>query len=225
MRVLDLFCGAGGASMGLYQAWPDAEIIGVDIKPQPRYPFQFVRANAMEYPLEGFDFIWASPPCQYYVCKRQGWDTGKHLPLIDPIRLRLLQTGIPFVIENVRRAPIRVNLMLCGTMFDLKVFRHRYFEIEGFKIETKQHYKHVGSVHTGEYCTVYNGGDGVGGYGTNIVKRRAARAKMKAAGITQSTERWKEAMGIDWMERQELTESIPPAYSRYIAQQFDRTRQ
>lgn len=217
---MDLFCGAGGVAAGLRQAWPDAEIVGVDLTPQPRYPFTFVRADAMTFPLDGFDFIWASPPCQHYVCIRQGWDASRHPALIGPVRERLIKTNVPFVIENVRKAPIRADLVLCGQMFGLGVFRHRYFELGGFNAEQPKHQKHVGSVHTGEICTVYNGGDGVGGYGTNIVKRRAAREKMKAAGIQQTTERWKKAMDIDWMTREELTQAIPPAYSRYIAEQF-----
>ncbi len=215
MRALDLFCGAGGASRGLYDA--GLEVVGVDINPQPHYPYEFHQADALTFPLEGFDFIWASPPCQHYVCKRQGWNYERHPDLIEPIRHRLLATRLPFVIENVRRAPLRPDLVLCGTMFDLKVFRHRYFEIERFDVQPIPHQTHKGSVYTGEFCAVYNGGDGVGGYGTNVVKRRAARERMKALGVKQTYERWCEAMGIDWMTKDELTQAIPPAYSRYIA--------
>src|SRR5258708_28352590 len=126
MKVLDLFCGAGGAAMGLPRAWPDAEILGVDIVPQPRYPFKFVQADAMTFPLEGYDFIWASPPCQAFSKTRR--ITGKEYPdLIDPIRQRF-PTRIPYVIENVTGAPLFAPVMLCGTMFGLKVIRHRNFE-------------------------------------------------------------------------------------------------
>ena len=218
--VLDLFCGAGGAAMGLHQAWPDAEIVGVDIKPQPRYPFAFIQWDAMMFPLEGFDFIWASPPCQKYVCRRQGWDDSKHPDLIGPIRSKLMASKVPFVIENVSKAPLRPDVILCGVQFGLKVFRHRWFEIEGFQCSSPIHKKHDGHVYTGEYCTVYNGGDGIGGHGNDIIKRRATRAMSKALGVKQTFERWCVAMQIEWMTKDEITQAIPPAYSRYIAEQF-----
>jgi DNA (cytosine-5)-methyltransferase 1 len=133
MKVLDLFCGAGGAAMGLHRAWPEAEILGVDIVPQPRYPFAFVQADAMTFPLEGYDFIWASPPCQGYSRTRHlPWLKGKvHPLLIDPIRERLKSSGAPYCIENVGDSPL-VGPTLCGVMFGLPVWRHRKFETSFF---------------------------------------------------------------------------------------------
>lgn len=130
MRVLDLFCGAGGAAMGLHQQWPEAEIIGVDIKEQPLYPFEMVVANAMDYPLSGFDFIWTSPPCQGYTLMRNlGKTAGHGAPkLIEDIRARLHLTSAPWVIENVVGAPLITPLRLCGSSFGLRVQRHRLFE-------------------------------------------------------------------------------------------------
>jgi hypothetical protein len=221
-KALDLFCGAGGATKGLQQA--GFYVVGVDIKSQSNYcGDEFVQADAtkcLDSFLDQFDFIWASPPCQRYLCKAQGWNYEHHPDLIEPVRQMLLATGKPFVIENNPKAPIRKDLMLCGTMFNLKVLRHRCFEVEGFKCDQIPHQKHQGSVYTGEYCAVYNGGDGVGGYGTNNEKRRAARKKMKELGVKQTFERWKEAMDIYWMNKQELTQAIPPAYSKYIGEQF-----
>src|SRR6266849_5787016 len=106
MRILDLFCGAGGAAMGIHEALPDAEIIGIDIKPQAHYPFKFVQGDAMHYldgALRGFDFIWASPPCQAYTLMRHmGKRAGENTPdLIDPVREQLLKQDVPWVIENV----------------------------------------------------------------------------------------------------------------------------
>src|SRR5215813_8182926 len=99
-RCLDLFCGAGGASMGLHRAGFD--VTGVDIKPQPRYPFKFVQADAMEYPLEGFDFIWASPPCQRYTMAQNAAKNAEaHPDLIPALRYNLTGTATPWVIENV----------------------------------------------------------------------------------------------------------------------------
>jgi DNA (cytosine-5)-methyltransferase 1 len=105
-RLLDLFCGAGGAAMGYHRA--GFEVVGVDINPQPHYPFEFHQADAMTYPLDGFDAIHASPPCQAYSVA-----TAVH---------------VPFVIENVPGAPLRGTLLLCGSMFGLEVRRHRIFE-------------------------------------------------------------------------------------------------
>ena len=113
MRLLDLFCGAGGAAMGYHRA--GFEVVGIDIAPQPNYPFEFVQADAMEFPLDGFDAIHASPPCQAYTALA----TGKHPRLIEPMRERLASSGVPWVIENVVGAPLRQPVLLCGSMFGL----------------------------------------------------------------------------------------------------------
>lgn len=138
LRALDLFCGAGGASMGLHRAGFD--VTGVDIKPQPRYPFKFIQADALEFPLEGYDFIWASPPCQAFTrLKHLPWVKDKEHPnLIPGTRDALIQAGVPFVIENVEGSPLGDTgflIMLCGTMFGLgtangraELRRHRLFE-------------------------------------------------------------------------------------------------
>lgn len=126
-RVLDLFCGAGGAAMGLHRAWPGAEIVGVDIKPQKRYPFTFALADALEHSVEGFDFIWASPPCQRY-SRLQQFGFRNHPDLLPATRARLQRQSAPWVIENVYGAPLRFPAMLCGLEFNLAIYRHRYFE-------------------------------------------------------------------------------------------------
>ena len=109
MRILDLFCGAGGAGMGLHRAFPDAEITGVDIAPQKRYPFTFIQADALTYPLDGFDFVWASPPCQAFTIANHFLrirGESKHVNLIPLVRNRLQQWGGHYVIENVVGAPL-----------------------------------------------------------------------------------------------------------------------
>lgn len=119
--------------MGLHQAFPDAEIVGVDLKPMPRYPFTFELADAMDYPLDGFDFIWASPPCQgYSVMRHLPWNRNKDYPLlIQPLWERLEANAAPYIIENVmgaRREPAFSNApYLCGTMFGKRFYRHRLF--------------------------------------------------------------------------------------------------
>jgi DNA (cytosine-5)-methyltransferase 1 len=134
-RILDLFCGAGGASAGYARAGFD--VVGVDLNPQPRYPFEFHQADALTFPLDGFDAIHASPPCQAYSTMRRGlWKDREHPDLIAPIRDRLIGADVPYVIENVEGARrLLVNpVLLCGTMFGLgtkegnQLRRHRYFE-------------------------------------------------------------------------------------------------
>ena len=223
MRVLDLFSGAGGAAMGLHRAWPDAEIIGVDNRPQPRYPFVFVQGDAMTYPLEGFDFIWASPPCQHYSTLRKGlWKDREHPDLVEPIRKRLLASGAEFVIENVMGAPMRNAVMLCGTMFNLgarnaELRRHRLFEtsrclglvpscahgVRGVKVPT------IGKDGSERYWPATIEVYGNGGGSSRRDKRQMFPHADRAA-----------AMGIDWMNGKELSQAIPPAYSEYIARQF-----
>jgi DNA (cytosine-5)-methyltransferase 1 len=125
--LLDLFCGAGGASVGYHGAGFD--VIGVDLHPQPRYPFEFVQADALTFPLDGFDAIHASPPCQHYA-NVTSWRGSRqdHPDLIAATRRALQASGLPWVIENVPEAPVRPDFLLCGSQFGLKVRRHRAFE-------------------------------------------------------------------------------------------------
>lgn len=208
MRVLDLFCGAGGAAMGLHQAWPDAEIVGVDIKPQPRYPFTFVHGDAMTYPLEGFDFIWASPPCQKYstAALSHRMNGREYSDLVVATRERLCKSGIPWVMENVPRSPLRKDLVLCGSNFGLKVVRHRIFEFYDGRTWKMPPCNHPPDVVT------------VCGHGTPrwVMNQREARGFRANPLIAEK----RKEMGIDWMNRGELSQAIPPAYSRYIAEQF-----
>jgi C-5 cytosine-specific DNA methylase len=126
VRLLDLFCGAGGAAMGYHLA--GFEIVGVDIDPQPNYPFDFVAADAMTFPLDGFDAIHASPPCQHYApVTRWRGDAGNHPDLLEATVARLRASGLPWVVENVPYAPLRPDFVLCGSMFGLQVRRHRWF--------------------------------------------------------------------------------------------------
>ena len=226
MRVLDLFCGAGGAAMGLHRAWPDAEIMGVDVKPMPRYPFKFIQADAMEFPLEGYDFIWASPPCQAYTLMRHlGKRAGEGAAdLIGATRRRLLSCGVPWVMENVIGSPLRNAIMLCGSMFRLGVRRHRLFECS--HLTFAPHCRH-----DTESWPVAVWGDG-------RPSRQEARAERRAIAVygdhpqqpgdktyrvnrARTLAEGQQAMGIDWMPWKELTQAIPPAYSELIARQFD----
>jgi DNA (cytosine-5)-methyltransferase 1 len=136
MKALDLYCGDGGASMGLHRA--GFCVTGVDHKPHPRYPFRFIQADAQQFPLDGYDFVWASPPCQKYTRLRFMPNYRQHPDLIAPTRERLVESGIPWCIENVEDAPLGESgylIVLCGTMFGLQtgdgraeLRRHRLFE-------------------------------------------------------------------------------------------------
>ena len=207
VKILDLYCGAGGAAMGLHRT--GFEIVGIDIEPQPNYPFGFIQADALEFDLDGYDAYWASPPCQAFTwASSKARNRGKVYPnLIKETRERLLKTNKPFIIENVIGAPIRKDLMLCGTMFELNIIRHRHFEIEGLFIPQLSHPEHKPPIiiqtknntlaKRSQYCSVA----GHGGHGCSF-----------------KYEDWKGAMQIDWMTKKELTQAVPPAYSEYIGQ-------
>ena len=202
MKIIDLFCGAGGASMGIHRVFPEAEIVGYDLVAQRHYPFTFIQGDALKVDLSGADFVWASPPCQHYSAITIV--TGKrsdHPDLVDPIRQKLLAWGGPFVIENVVGAPLRNPFTLCGSMFGLRIKagnqlrRHRLFEAPWFHgiVPLCQH----------------NGLQSVGVHGH-------AGGTSKRDGAFFNTQEWREAMGIDWMTGKELAEAIPPAYSEWI---------
>lgn len=204
--LLDLCCCAGGASMGYYLAGFD--ITGVDIAPRPNYPFRFIQGDAIAYArMNGaeYDFIHASWPCQHRAAITKG--TNRHLQdtypdLLPEGREAMLATGQPYAIETTEARP---DIVLCGTQFGLKVFRHRRFEVGGWTPLSIPHTPHRGRVkgwrhgqyHEGEYLAVYGKGGG-----------------------KPSVPEMQEAMGITWTDvHEELTEAIPPAYTRFLGEQ------
>lgn len=205
-RLLDLFCGAGGAGMGYHRA--GFEVVGVDIKTQPRYPFECIKADALEVLVSGdmhFDVIHASPPCQAYSRSRNNGTNADAVKLIVPVRKLLQASGLPFVIENVEGAPLHFPLMICGAIFGLSVSgmdlpRHRLFECSHLLLSPACCHRRGKTI-------------GVYGNGTNSYHR----AKLGRC-ITDAEK--KEAMGIDWMTRKELTQAIPPAYTEFIGKQL-----
>lgn len=212
--LLDLFCGAGGASVGYHRAGFD--VVGVDIEPQPDYPYVFVQRDALGWLKEiahvgtrGFDVIHASPPCQFDAAITRG--TNAHLretyaDLYPEVYRLLAGQELPYVIEN---PAARADVVLCGEMFGLDVIRHRRFELGNWPtalIMEPAHPRHRGRVkgwrhgveHDGPYFAVY--GDG-GGKGT--------------------VPEWQTAMGIDWTaNRRSIAEAIPPAYTQYVGTQL-----
>jgi hypothetical protein len=204
-RLLDLFCGAGGAGAGYSRAGFD--IVGVDIAPQLDYPGVMVMADALDYVAENwrmFDAIHASPPCQASTALTKGTNKGREYAQLIPETRRLLKaTGLPTVIENVQGSDLRRDLTLCGEMFGLGVLRHRYFELDGgFGAPQPAHKPHRGRVrgwrhgtyYDGPYVAVYGNGGGKG-----------------------SVAEWQEAMGIDWTDdRKAIAEAIPPHFTEYI---------
>jgi len=209
-RLLDLFCCAGGAGVGYSRA--GFEVVGVDNKPQPNYPLPFVQGDALKLDpafIASFDAIHASPPCQSYsdLAKRNG--NGHMWPrLIEPVREMLIASGLPYVIENVDGAPLINPVVLCGTMFKgLRVLRHRLFEAN-FMIMVPPHTKHP-KVHTFD-------------------KRKSHYGKTNdmidfvqvTGGGNCSIAAARDAMGIDWMTKNELNEAIPPAYTEFIGKQL-----
>lgn len=215
--ILDLFCGAGGAAMGYHRAGFD--VFGVDVEPQPRYPFEFVQQDALAI-LTG---VWvglmpevaaihASPPCQLWSDatgvsgRREDWPD-----LVTPTRDLLLAIGnVPYVIENVPKAPLRHPVTLCGVRFpELAVIRHRAFETN---------WPLTAPVHT-PHPLVYT-----------MDKRKAHYGKLReeesfvqvTGGGNCSADRAREAMGIDWMTKAELNEAIPPAYTEWVGRQLRR---
>ena len=235
--------------MGYHRAGFD-EIVGVDIKFQPRYPFEFVQADAMTYPLDGFDAIHASPPCQHYsIMRNLPWLRDKEYPaLIEPVRERLIASGVPWVIENVygaRRSARRPDGMqagwLCGQMFGLPILRHRMFETSFFWLQPS-HIPHWGTVRNGRMLgsrardvVTVAGGKSRGASGDVRVsmtgglergmrgkrtKGNGAQAPAANVGHAAGFEAAKTAMGIDWMRRDELTQAIPPAMTQYIGERL-----
>jgi DNA (cytosine-5)-methyltransferase 1 len=203
-RALDLFCGAGGVSVGLARA--GFEVWGVDHRPQPRYPFRsrFIQADVAALPIDPalFDFVWASPVCKKYTrAGRNERARGVVYPdQIAAVRALLIANGVPWVIENVPEAPIRADIVLDGSMFpDLRVIRRRHFETS-FGTAMRLGFQTHGYLAKGWCCPV---GGGTGSW-------------MYARGLRQTADQCRAAMGIEWMTRVELSQAIPPPYAEFI---------
>jgi DNA (cytosine-5)-methyltransferase 1 len=215
MRLLDMFCGAGGCSVGYRRAGFD-EIVGVDLSPQPRYPFEFVRGDAIEYLAargREFDAVHASPPCQCYSPLRAIHPDSAHPDLVGPTRKLLKRVGRPYVIENVPGAPLYFPVTLCGSMFGLtarsrddgiryELRRHRLFE-------TSFHCRAPRCRHRRPVLGVYGHGGG-----------SKSRQRLSGAGVYAKADEARRIMGIDWMTMAELSQAIPPVYTEFIGRQL-----
>lgn len=213
-RILDIFCCQGGAGTGYHRAGFD--VVGVDIDPQPRYPFDFSRGDALRklrdllegdrvwstnghdrYLLEEFDAIHASPPCQLY-SKTHRINRSDFPDLIGPTRELLAQTGLPYVIENVMDAEpeLRDPVMLCGEMFGLETYRHRLFETN-WGMTAPEHPPHVAKT-------------------TKMGRAPVEGEYMHVVGNFSGVDKARAVMGMPWANRDGLREAIPPAYTEYV---------
>lgn len=219
MRLLDLFCGAGGAAVGYHRA--GFEVVGVDNRPQKHFPFEFHLADAFDYLRDHgceFDVIHASPPCQAYCALNTMTNRRQHPKLIEELRGLLPTLRLPFVVENVFGAPLDDPILLCGSFFglgsgDYGLKRHRYFETN-IPILNGFHCQHLAKT--------------LGVYGAKVrdiarEKRHYAKDKETRGnplGVVLPKHMAFEAMGINWMSMAELSEAIPPAYTEWIGKQL-----
>lgn len=217
-RLLDLFCGAGGAARGY--ADTGFEIVGVDNAPQPHYPYTFIQADALEVLkdsafLAQFDAIHASPPCQEYSrirFLRNIYDDTPAPKLILPVREALEASGLPWVIENVAGSELPDAVELCGSMFGLPIRRHRWFSSSTMIFAP-------GACNHTDSCINVIGGK-VRGYGNlrSNTTYADATGQRRLSESSLSRDTGCAAMGIDWMTLDELSQAIPPAYTRWIVQ-------
>jgi DNA (cytosine-5)-methyltransferase 1 len=203
--LLDLFCGAGGSAKGYHDAGFD--VVGVDIEPQPNYPYEFVQADALTFPFDGFDAVHASPPCQDHSQLHRNYGAPSHGTgwMLAATRERFQRSGLPWVLENVTGAQMPTAFILCGASFGLgasglDLNRHRQFEVNfPILVPPCQHRR-------GKTIGVY--GNGTNSWHLKKLGRCLSKAEMR------------EAMGIDWMRHAELTQAIPPAYTEFIGEQL-----
>ena len=197
LRLLDLFCGAGGAAMGYHRA--GFEVVGVDLHPQPHYPFEFHQADALTFPLQGFDAIHASPPCQRYSTMTR--HAKEHPDLYADVRDVLAAAGVPYVIENVIGAPYSHGVLLCGSMFGMKIRRHRNFETIWLVLQPECR-------HGAERPYT------IAGHGGGCDRPHSLKPAAR--------DFWR-YLDMPWMEGKPpygVAQAIPPAYTEWIGQQL-----
>lgn len=218
MVLLDLCCCAGLAADGYMKAARDLgidlHIVGIDIDPQPHYPYEFIQADAVEFLTRHgheFDRIHASPPCQQYShSTAQFRNKGKIYPdILASIRAGIDALGIPAVIENVPSAPIRPDVKFVGYVFDLPIIKKRFFELHHWFMMNPQMALTRKSVKRGDFATVVGKGH----------KNPVALCKVPGETIKQ---KWRAALGTDRVELtyREMAEGFPPAYTHYIGMEF-----
>ena len=214
MRLLDLFCGAGGAAMGYHRA--GFEVIGVDHRPQPNYPFRFIQDDALDhldellsYVQDGDDIhawadaIHASPPCQKWTAYARRPNHVREYPdLIEPIRETLKVLGLPYIIENIEGAPLVAPVKLCGSSFGLDVRRHRFFESSVLLSAPPCNH----AAQTPRFPQATN--------------RTNLRSTVEVGVWRIPLDVQHKAMGIDWMTLPELSEAVPPAYTEHLGRQL-----
>jgi DNA (cytosine-5)-methyltransferase 1 len=206
MRLLDLFCGAGGAAVGYRRAGFD--VVGVDHVAQPRYPFEFHQADALTFPLDGFDVIHASPPCHAYSTVT-GRNRRKYPDLVADTRHRLFASRLPYVIENVEGAPLLAPFRLCGSSFGLDLRRHRLFEPGRWHPVLVPPCAHHWQAR--RYRSLNHR------RGDLLASVVGVHGHLNYAGEQVLRE---QAMGIEWMTPHELTQAIPPAYTEWLGAQL-----
>lgn len=188
------------------------EVVGVDLSPQPNYPFEFIEADALTLDrefLNSFDAVHASPPCQSYSDLAKRNRNGHLWPrLIEPTRALLRSLGVPYIIENVEGAPLLDPVVLCGTMFPgLRVLRHRLFE-SNVALEAPDH---------GPHPLVFTHDKRKAHYGK--LDQDVSFVQVTGGGNCTIANA-QDAMRIDWMKKPELNEAIPPAYTEYLGKQL-----
>jgi DNA (cytosine-5)-methyltransferase 1 len=216
-KLLDLYCGAGGAAMGYHRAGFD--VVGVDIAPQPHYPFELHQADALQYCEEyggDYDVIHASPPCQKYTGLRRVTESRFGMCRTDPpdliseTRDALIATGKIYIIENVQGSPLETQFRLCGASFGLNhLARHRHFESNILILGAPR-------------CRHYENDYTIGVYGARPDGRRLSYPEHRLCRCAKSIEEAREEMGVDWMDWDEITQAIPPAYTQWIGEQLQR---
>jgi DNA (cytosine-5)-methyltransferase 1 len=196
-KILDLFCCQGGAAMGYHLA--GFEVVGVDINPQPKYPFEFYQADAINFDCTGFDAIHASPPCQAFTRARK-LQGNIHADLIGVTRAKLVATGLPFIIENVPGAPLQTPIVLCGLMFGLNFYRHRHFEVS-FPCDTPEHSQHTRPL-------------------AKMGRPPKENEVLQFVGHFSGVPRGRKELCTPWMSQHGMAQCVPPAYTEYIGKQL-----